>query len=386
MKRVDIVVPSYNYADYLPGCIASLVSQQGVDVRVLIIDDASTDDTPTVASRLLSTYANLEYRRHASNAGHIATYNEGLLEWATAPYSLLFSADDLLAPGALARAAALMDEDEEIAMVCGFALLFESEPDIASAPQTGAPAEEPDARILPSAELLLRCVRGNPISTPTAVVRTRIQRLAGGYAPELPHSGDMEMWMRFALRGKLAMSRFVQAYKRLHPRNMSKDYQVLGDLRERLRAIEYACDRDAARLERYGLTREYARRSIAEEAVWTAHALTDSHARPLARACLQLALEIWPPVSRKKAWRRASFKFRLGPVWHRIRPLAQRLRQASPRDRLSADPLAGPRPGALQGWWPSGLSGANRHGLTPTPIPQGWVMEGSVSAAQTSLE
>ena len=378
MTCVDIVVRCDNHADHLPGCIASLVSQQGVEVRVLIIDDASTDDTHGVASQLLSKYGNLEYRRHQSHAGRVATGNEGLLEWASAPYSLLFSADDLLAPGALARAAALMDTDQEIAVACGFAVLFESEPDIASAPRAGASPEAPDARILPTAELLLRCVRGNPISTPTAVVRTRLQHLVGGYAPELPDSGDMEMWMRFALRGKLAMSRFVQAYKRLHPRGMSEDSQVLGEMRERLRAIEYACDRDIDGLARHGLTKEYARRSIAEEAVWTAHTLIDSHARPLARACLRLALEIWPRVAQKPAWRRARLNLRLGPA-------ARRLRLGSPSNRASADPRAGPRPGALQGWWPSAVPGAGRHELTPTIIPQGWIMEGHPIARERHL-
>ena len=53
---------------------------QPVDVRVLIIDDASTDDTPEVAAALAAEDARVEFRRHAVNRGHIATYNEGL-EW-----------------------------------------------------------------------------------------------------------------------------------------------------------------------------------------------------------------------------------------------------------------------------------------------------------------
>lgn len=386
MTCVDIVVPCNNHADYLPGCIASLVSQQGVEVRVLIIDDASDDDTPGVASQLVSKYGNLEYRRHQSHAGRIATGNEGLLEWVSAPYSLLFSADDLLAPGALARAVALMDTDEQIAMVCGFAVLFESESDIASAPRAGASPEAPDARILPTAELLLRCTRGNPISTPTAVVRTRLQRLVGGYAPELPESGDLEMWMRVALRGKLAMSRFVQAYKRLHPRDISEDSHVLGEMRERLRAIEHACDRDTDGLACYGLTKEYARRSIAEEAVWTAQTLIDSHARPLARACLQLALELWPQICEKQAWRRVRLNLRLGPVaWRTAKSRVWRFRPGSAPNRGDADPRAGPRPGALQGWWPSAVPAAGRHGLSPTTIPQGWIMEGHPIARERLL-
>ena len=73
----------------------------GVDVRVLIIDDASTDDTPQVGQTLASTDSRVQFRRHDANKGHIATYNEGLLGWAAARYSLLLSADDALVPGAL---------------------------------------------------------------------------------------------------------------------------------------------------------------------------------------------------------------------------------------------------------------------------------------------
>ena len=49
MSRVDIVVPCYNYGRYLRQCVDSLLTQEGVDVRVLIIDDCSTDDSPEIA-------------------------------------------------------------------------------------------------------------------------------------------------------------------------------------------------------------------------------------------------------------------------------------------------------------------------------------------------
>src|SRR5690606_779741 len=122
MSSVDVVVPCYNYAHFLPRCVGSILDQEGVDVRMLIIDDASPDDTPAVAQALAAQDSRVEYRRHATNLGHIATYNEGLLGWAQAKYSLLLSADDALAPGALARAAAVMDRDETIGMTYGMAL------------------------------------------------------------------------------------------------------------------------------------------------------------------------------------------------------------------------------------------------------------------------
>jgi cellulose synthase/poly-beta-1,6-N-acetylglucosamine synthase-like glycosyltransferase len=52
MARVDVIVPCYNYGDLLDACVASVLSQQEVDTRVLIMDDASTDETPEVGRRL----------------------------------------------------------------------------------------------------------------------------------------------------------------------------------------------------------------------------------------------------------------------------------------------------------------------------------------------
>ena len=49
MSTVDVVVPCYNYAHYLRGCVHSVLSQPNVDVRVLVIDDASSDATRQIA-------------------------------------------------------------------------------------------------------------------------------------------------------------------------------------------------------------------------------------------------------------------------------------------------------------------------------------------------
>src|SRR5271166_3335342 len=114
MSRVDIVVPCYNYGRYLRACVRSVLTQEGVDVRVLILDDCSLDNTEEVGRQLAMEDPRVEFRRHAANRGHIATYNEGLLEWASGDYCLLLSADDMLTPGALSRATKLMDEHEEV--------------------------------------------------------------------------------------------------------------------------------------------------------------------------------------------------------------------------------------------------------------------------------
>jgi glycosyltransferase involved in cell wall biosynthesis len=96
VSAVDVVIPCSNYARFLERCVSSVLEQPGVDVRVLIIDDTSKDDSEAVGRKLAAADSRVEFRRHEVNKGHIATYNEGLLGWASAEYCLLLSADDVL--------------------------------------------------------------------------------------------------------------------------------------------------------------------------------------------------------------------------------------------------------------------------------------------------
>jgi hypothetical protein len=52
LARIDVINPCYDYGRFLDQCVNSVLGQQGVDVRVLVIDDASTDNTAEVAAAL----------------------------------------------------------------------------------------------------------------------------------------------------------------------------------------------------------------------------------------------------------------------------------------------------------------------------------------------
>ena len=52
VPQISVVIPSRNRAYWIPGAIDSALSQVGVDVQVVVVDDGSTDDTPEVLARL----------------------------------------------------------------------------------------------------------------------------------------------------------------------------------------------------------------------------------------------------------------------------------------------------------------------------------------------
>src|SRR3954470_15328501 len=118
LSSIDVVVPCYNYGRYLRSCVRSILDQSGVTLRVLIIDDASSDETAEIGQALAKEDSRVTFWRHCVNRGNISTYNEGI-QWASADYFLLLSADDWLLPGSLARALKVFQNHPEVVLVHG---------------------------------------------------------------------------------------------------------------------------------------------------------------------------------------------------------------------------------------------------------------------------
>lgn len=219
MSRIDVVVPCYNYGRFLSECVSSILDDQpGTDVRVLIIDDASQDDSAQTARKLAAADDRIEVRVHPVNRGHIATYNEGLLDWADGDYCVLISADDMLVPGALRRAADLMDAHPEVGFVYGHAVEFRDGEKLPAA-RTRCRTQT----IWPGRWWLERrfAEASNCIVSPEVVVRTSLQHQLGGYDPELYHTADHELWMRLAAHADVGYIGADQAFHRWHDNNMS---------------------------------------------------------------------------------------------------------------------------------------------------------------------
>ena len=326
MNSVDVVIPCYNYARYLLQCTASVLEQEGVDVRVLIIDDCSQDETEMVGRQLASHDRRVEFLRHARNRGHIATYNEGLLEWASSDYSLLLSADDALAPGALCRATSVMERHKEVGMTYGEGQIILGD-DSYPAPADVCSSEY---TIISGADFLRHFfLIGNCVHTPTAVVRTELQQRLGGYRADLPHSGDMEMWMRFAAHASVGAHCAVQGYYRKHSENMSHRYfsQILGDQREVVMACDQVLEQWGARFPDAGYWREMMCQRISKEACWLASKALDSGNTEGYEICLGFAEHVYPKIRDSFMWWKLRAKRAIGQtLWKKILPAWKRFR------------------------------------------------------------
>jgi glycosyltransferase involved in cell wall biosynthesis len=320
MASVDVIVPCYNYARFLRACVSSVLAQEGVDVRVLIIDDCSTDDSAAVGRALAGEDARVEFRRHERNRGHIATYNEGL-EWAAGDYCLLLSADDLITRGALARAAGVMEADPRVGMTFGEVIRTEA-PDFAAVPPPGTY----ETVVHDGPAFVEACCRAcsNLVETATAVVRTRVHKLIGGYRPELPHAGDLEMWLRCASVSAIGCVAAPQGFYRRHATNMSCGYVSRRDYDQVRAAFDTFFADFGRRLPDAPRLARLANQGLAVQAFYLANEAFDAADARLSRALLAEAVALWPGVRSHRGWRRLRLKRMVGArLWSKVRALTR---------------------------------------------------------------
>lgn len=297
--EVTAVIPCYNYGHYLGQAVDSVLGQAGVRARVIIVDDCSTDDSLLVAEDLARADPRVTVIAHTANAGHITTYNDGLAAVVT-PYLTLVSADDLVAPGALGRATALMEAHPRVGMVYGQPIEFRDVP----------PTIRRDGLAPPSwtvwkghAWIRIACFRGRCfILSPEVVMRTSAVRDIGGYNPDLPKSGDLEYWLRTASRWDVGrVNGAVQAYYRQHELNMHALTlpSMAADIRHRLLAFSYLASEDFSRHAADGQRLfETARAALAREATMLAiRSLDAGGSASQARELREQAIEVMPSVS-----------------------------------------------------------------------------------------
>lgn len=296
MATVDIAIPCYRYGHFLGECVASILTQSMDDVRILIIDDASPDGSAEAARAIAASDPRVEAVIHPANRGHIATYNEGIA-WANAPFFLSLSADDYLAPGALERAVAVMRARPNVVLTYGSCVMS-----FAGQPARLPPEPTGDAGWLVKSgrafvEEHCRQAR-NLVPTPTAIVRTATQKAIGGYLATLPHSGDMEMWLRFAAHGDVAKTPRAQAVYRVHGANMSSDYlrNIVSDYTQRAEAFETFFGGHGRLLDDWEPLQALARRRLAAAAFWTGVAQWCRGNRATGVELLRFAIEREPEM------------------------------------------------------------------------------------------
>jgi glycosyltransferase involved in cell wall biosynthesis len=184
---VSVVIPVFNRPVAIRRAIDSVLQQTWQDFEILIVDDASTDQTASVVAEIADPRIRLI--RHAHRRGGSAARNSGIQE-ARAPYVAFLDSDDEWMPSKLRRQLELFETaDDSVGLVyTGLQRIL---------PDGMASTRIPQRYRNLNRQLLVENVVGG---ASVGMVRRDVLRQIGGFDEDLPSKQDVDMWLRISQR------------------------------------------------------------------------------------------------------------------------------------------------------------------------------------------
>ena len=193
LPRVSIVMATYNRAHMLGRGIEALRRQTFKDWELIITDDKSSDNTPSVVREWMARDPRIVSLRNEVNLGASKNYNVGFRH-ARGEYIAMLDDDDVWnGDDKLARQVEFLDAHPDYVGCGGGVIVINTE------------GSELYRFLKPETDEKIRRLMliSNPMSNSTTLFRRRAGEQVGWYDESLSYSGDRDFWMKMALVGKL---------------------------------------------------------------------------------------------------------------------------------------------------------------------------------------
>lgn len=221
--KISVLIPSYNYAKYLPSALDSILNQTCQDFEIVIVDDGSRDDTEKVIQPYLKD-KRIRYF-YQKNGGPAKALNNAL-QYAGGEYVAFMDADDWWYPEKLTEQKRVLDGQPNISL-CYSNMAYMDYTGKLYGPLLENHSENNDPR-----ELLLNCY----IKSPSCVmVRKSVLDKAGAFKLGVVNH-DHDMWLRFIEVSKiyyiekcLSGYRYHQTQVSMKPKMWLDGFPVLRD-------------------------------------------------------------------------------------------------------------------------------------------------------------
>jgi glycosyltransferase involved in cell wall biosynthesis len=224
MPRISAIIPAYNgVSRFLDQAIRSVLAQTYGDRELIVVDDASTDDT----SRLVLRFPQARYFRRGQNGGQAAARNDGA-DLATGEFLAFLDQDDLWEPTFLAEALAGLDADSRAALIHADGYQVDESDRIL----------EYDAAMKHTRSITQQLRGGHDAATSGSLVRRACFDSVGGYDPELRVWEDIDLAIRLYQRYPLLHLPKPLYRHRLYGDNVSRHISSESALEARRRFLE----------------------------------------------------------------------------------------------------------------------------------------------------
>ena len=186
---VSVIMPVRNGGVWLIEAVQSILSQQGVSIELIVINDGSEDGSADYLRSLSDARLHI---LDSGGAGLVSALNIGI-NAARGQYIARMDADDIMLSGRLARQSEVLDAAPEVGMVHSAAQIIDAAGN--STHIIGAENMASDGRLA----ILLGEKRGAPIVHPSVMMRASVLRAVDGYR-NIPAAEDHDLWLRLIKR------------------------------------------------------------------------------------------------------------------------------------------------------------------------------------------
>lgn len=191
---VSVCVPTFDRPTLLRVCLESILRQTFTDFELLVLDNASSEDTRDVV--LSFSDPRLRYHRNDVNIGPFPNMNLGL-ELARGDFVCIAHDDDVYLPRFLERSTAFLTADPDLSMV--HCAVFEIDE---AGRRRRLVRAYPQSTRLDRRAAFRRFLRGHDVCCSSVVAPLEKWRRAGGFDARF-RSADFHMWLRLALEGSV---------------------------------------------------------------------------------------------------------------------------------------------------------------------------------------
>ena len=181
--QVSVIIPTYNYARFLPNAIDSALAQTFREYEIIVVDDGSTDNTADVAKR----YAGQIRYHHQENRGLSGARNAGC-RLASGELFAFLDADDEWNREKLERQVAVMDASPELGLVSTYMRFMDAD-------RKALPGRKP--AIVPG-ETLIDIIERGTAAPSSFMVRRACFEAAQGFDEQLTAMEDLDFCLRLA--------------------------------------------------------------------------------------------------------------------------------------------------------------------------------------------
>ena len=207
--KISVVMAVYNGENYLRTAIDSILRQTESDFEFIIIDDASTDSTPSI----LDSYADDRLRviRNEQNLKLPASLNKGL-KMARGKYIARMDADDIAMPDRFEKQVKYLETHQDVAVIGGSFQVFNEFGEDVYVHKAYCDEMLDKYYLIPS-----------PIGHPTAMLRKSMTVDEGFlYDEQYTSAQDYDLWLRIAQKHKINNIPDVVLKYRVHANSISK--------------------------------------------------------------------------------------------------------------------------------------------------------------------